>query len=165
MAVLPILQWPDPRLTRMCDPVPEGQDVRALVQDMFDTMYAAPGRGLAGPQVGILQRIFVMDVTWKDGPADPVACINPEILSSSEKQATHEEACLSIPGVAASVQRPARVRMRWFDADWVAQEAELTGFAAVCAQHEYDHLDGKVIFDRVPMAARGALEADYEALR
>lgn len=165
MAVLPILKWPDPRLSRVCDPVPEGQDLTRLIADMFDTMYDAPGRGLAGPQVGVMQRLFVMDVTWKEGARSPVACINPEIVSRGDAMAVNEEACLSIPGVAAKVERPAMIRLRWYDADWQLQEAELTGFHAVCAQHEYDHLDGKVIFDRVPMAARSALASDYAALR
>ena len=164
MAVLPILKWPDPRLSAVCDPVPAGQDLKALISDMFDTMYDAPGRGLAGPQVGVMQRVFVMDVTWKDGDRSPVACINPEILSRGDEMAVNEEACLSIPGVAARVERPAALRLRWFDADWLEQEADLTGFHAVCAQHEYDHLDGRVIFDRVPMAARRSLETDYRAL-
>lgn len=165
MAVLPILRWPDPRLEVVCDPVTEGEDLRALVADMFDTMYDAPGRGLAGPQVGVMKRLFVMDVTWKEGDRSPVACLNPQIEVLGEETAEHEEACLSIPGVAARVTRPARIRLRWHDVNWQPQEAELSGFHAVCAQHETDHLDGKVIFDRVPLRARSALTADYAALR
>ncbi|WP_375174257.1 peptide deformylase [Pseudooceanicola sp.] len=163
MTVLPILRWPDPRLSAVCDPVTEGEDLSALIADMFDTMYAAPGRGLAGPQVGVMKRLFIMDVTWKEGGRSPVACINPEILSRSEALAENEEACLSIPGVAARVARPSVIRMRWFDAAWQRQEAELTGFHAVCAQHESDHLDGRVIFDRVDPPTRGALVDAYEA--
>ncbi|WP_136636287.1 peptide deformylase [Pseudooceanicola onchidii] len=165
MAVLPILKWPDPRLSEVCTPVPEGEDLRGLIADMFDTMYAAPGRGLAGPQVGVMKRVFVMDVTWKEGAKTPVACLNPVIEPLGEETSVNEEACLSIPGVSARVSRPSRIRLRWFDADWQPQEAELGGFHAVCAQHEADHLDGKVIFDRVPLVARSALMADYGALR
>ena len=164
MAVLPILKWPDPRLSQVCAPLTQGEDVRTLIADMFETMYAAPGRGLAGPQVGVMKRLFVTDVTWKEGERTPVACLNPEIIARSAEEAEHEEACLSIPGVSARVQRPAAITLRWYDADWQLQEAELTGFHAVAAQHEFDHLDGKVIFDRVPLTARRAMESDYKAI-
>ncbi|MGI3169571.1 peptide deformylase [Pseudooceanicola sp. C21-150M6] len=164
MAVLPILKWPDPRLSEICAPVAPGEDLQALAADMLETMYAAPGRGLAGPQVGVMKRIFVMDVTWKEGTPTPMVCVNPEILSQSEEVAAHEEACLSIPGVAARVSRPGRIVLRWFDTGWTQHEAELTGFHAVCAQHEYDHLDGRVIFDRIDTATRAQLVVDYGAL-
>lgn len=161
MAVLPILRWPDPRLMRVCDPVAEGEDLGTLISDMFETMYAAPGRGLAAPQVGVMKRVFVMDVTWKEGERSPVACINPEIVERAEVLAGAEEACLSIPGVAAPVERPEWIRLAWTDLEGARRVARLDGFWAVCAQHEYDHLDGKVIFDRLTPEARAVLEDAY----
>lgn len=162
MAVLPILLWPDPRLSQTCAPVTAFDDKLAqLVRDMFETMYDAPGRGLAGPQVGALLRVFVVDTAWKDGTPAPVAMINPEVLWQSEAVITHEEACLSIPGVAADISRPAEIGMRWADVDGQTQDATLTGIDAVCAQHELDHLDGKVIFDHLTTKARESLEQRY----
>ncbi|MGR3323014.1 MAG: peptide deformylase [Pseudooceanicola sp.] len=163
MAVLPILRWPDPRLSQPCAPVAADEDVSGLVADLFDTMYAAPGRGLAAPQVGSLKRVFVMDVTWKDGDRSPLVCINPEIVSGTEETAWAEEACLSIPGVSARIARPAAVQFRWTDADGKVSEARFSGPWATCAQHELDHLDGRVIFDRLGPADRARLEAAYEA--
>jgi peptide deformylase len=149
MSVLDIVVWPDVRLTQMCLPVdlitPE---IVELVADMFDTMYDAPGRGLAAPQVGRTERIFVFDAGWKDGTPTPVACINPEIISLSETQLTGEEGCLSIPGVPMGISRAAEVTLRWTDVEGI-HERSFTGAEAVIVQHEYDHLDGIVIYDRV----------------
>lgn len=164
MSVLPILRWPDARLATVCDPVEDPHAVKALAEAMLETMYAAPGRGLAAPQVGVLARMFVMDVTWKEGKASPMVCINPEIVAVSDERVSGEEACLSIPGVSAQVQRHAAITLRWQDVAGVWHEAELTGFSAICAQHEYDHLDGLVIFDRLEDEARVALEREYEAV-
>ena len=161
MAVRPILRWPDPLLRETCAPVEAGEDVSSLIADLFDTMYAAPGRGLAAPQIGVLKRVFVMDVTWKEGTRSPVACINPEIVEASPGIAEAEEACLSIPGIAAKVRRPAVVVLRWTDDAGVRHEGRLGGFQAVCAQHEYDHLDGRVIFDRLTPEVRAVLEQAY----
>lgn len=163
MTVLPILRWPDPRLSRVCEPVSGDDDVGKLVSDMFETMYAAPGRGLAAPQVGVMKRFFVMDVTWKEGARSPVVCINPEITARSETLVSADEACLSIPGVGASVERPEWIRLAWTDRSGARREARLDGAWAVCAQHEYDHLDGKVIFDRLAPEARARMERDYGA--
>ncbi|WP_127112852.1 peptide deformylase [Shimia sediminis] len=164
MSVLPILRWPDARLATVCDPVEDPGAVKTLAEAMLETMYAAPGRGLAAPQVGVLARMFVMDVTWKEGPATPVVCINPEIVAVSDERVSGEEACLSIPGVSAEVERHAAVTLRWQDVEAVWHEAKLTGFAAICSQHEYDHLDGLVIFDRLEGEARATLETEYEAV-
>lgn len=162
MSIRDILRWPDPRLQHACAPMGRVTDrVRALAQDMFDTMYAAPGRGLAGPQVGVMQRIFVMDPTWKDGDPSPVVCIDPEILVASEDRVAMEEACLSIPGITAEIERPARIRLGWTDLDGVRREADLEGFAARCAQHECDHLNGIVTFDRLEPGIRDSLLAQY----
>ena len=162
MAVMEILRWPDPTLKTAAETVEQGTELGALLADMFDTMYDAPGRGLAAPQVGVLKRVFVMDCTWKDGPRSPLACVNPQILWRSDEIATHEEGCLSIPGVVASLPRPARVRMRWHDADWALHEAELSGFEAVCAQHEFDHLEGRVYLDYLSPDHRAEVLRAYE---
>ena len=163
MTVRRILTWPDDRLAAMCPPVNAiDHDVHTLVGDMLDTMYAAPGRGLAAPQVGVLARVFVMDPTWKDGAPAPMVCINPDIIAQGDQTATASEGCLSIPGVDVPVDRPQTIRMLWTDLDGQAHDAELTGFAALCAQHEMDHLNGIVTLDRVDEAARADILARYE---
>lgn len=161
MAVLPILRWPDPRLATPCAPAKADDATRALAADMLDTMYAASGRGLAAPQVGVLTRLFVMDATWKQGPRSPRVFLNPEILSHSVATATGPEGCLSIPGVLADVTRPETIRLRWTDLSGAVHEETLDGFAAICAQHEIDHLDGIVTFDRLSPDLRAALQAAY----
>ncbi len=149
MSVLPILLHPDPRLREACAPVGRvDEGVRALAADLLETMYAAPGRGLAAPQVGALRRMFVMDVDWKEGAPAPVVAVDPEIVFASGEAAQGEEACLSIPGAPRTVVRPAAVTMRWTDLEGVRAEHALTGAAARCAQHELDHLDGVLILDR-----------------
>ena len=114
---------------------------------MFETMYAAPGRGLAAPQVGILERLFVIDAGWKDGQMRPLVMINPVIEWRSEETASFEESCLSIPDLARTVTRPAAVKFRWTDLAGTEQVAQLDGIDAICAQHELDHLDGRLITD------------------
>lgn len=149
MSVLDIVLWPDARLTQVCDKVdiitPE---IVQLMADMFDTMYDAPGRGLAAPQVGRSERIFVFDAGWKEGAPTPIACVNPEIIALSEDRLTGEEGCLSIPNVPMDIARAAAVTLRWTDLDGT-HERQFTGTEAVIVQHEYDHLDGIVIYDRV----------------
>lgn len=161
MAGLAILQWPEPRLSQRCAPVTPGVDLAALIGQMFDTMYDAPGRGLAAPQVGVMKRFFVMDVTWKDGDRSPQVMINPEILDRSDETASGDEGCLSIPGVLVAVERPVRVRMQWTDAEGSSRDAWLDGFAARCAQHELDHLDGIVTLDRLAPEDRAAALRHY----
>ncbi len=164
MTVRPILKWPDPGLSECCEPVGTvDDDVRTLAEDMFDTMYDAPGRGLAGPQIGVLKRIFVMDATWKDGERSPEVCIDPEILRSGDETVEIEEACLSIPGIAAEISRPEAITATWTTLDGDRMAARLTGARARIFQHELDHLDGKVIFDRLDDGARAALETKYTA--
>ena len=168
MACLPILTWPDPVLQQPAAPLPQGPAdaaTRALAADMLATMYAASGRGLAAPQVGRLLRLFVMDTGWKEGRPDPQVLLNPQILWAAPEGATGPEGCLSIPGVSAQVTRPAAIRLRWADLDGAVHEADLAGFAAVCAQHEIDHLDGVVTLDRVDPAQRAALLAAYAGAR
>ncbi|NUB46646.1 peptide deformylase [Fertoebacter nigrum] len=161
MAVLPILRWPDPRLATVCAPAVLCDDLNRLAADMLDTMYAAPGRGLAAPQVGVLLRIFVMDVGWKDGNPMPEVVVNPEILWSSPELAEGPEGCLSIPGITTQIIRPRSVTMRWTMLDGTLREETLAGFAAICAQHEYDHLDGIVTFHRLSPEARALAEAEF----
>ncbi len=162
MSVLPIIRWPDPRLSTPCAPVGEPDDaLRRLAADMLETMYAAPGRGLAGPQVGVLKRIFVMDVAWREGEPDPMVFLDPEIVWSSPETRTGGEGCLSIPGVLAEVERAAEIDVTWRDLAGARHARRFDGFAAICIQHETDHLDGLVTFDRVPPEARAALEAAY----
>ena len=159
-----IVLWPDPALSTVCTPVgPIDADVRSLASDMLETMYAAPGRGLAAPQVGVLLRLFVMDTSWKDAEPDPVVMVNPEIVAESAERRTGSEGCLSIPGIAAEVERAAEVTMRWTALDGGSREETLVGFDAVCAQHELDHLNGVVTFDRLAPDVRAALEAEYRA--
>ena len=162
MAALPIVLWPDARLSTRCEAVdPNDPSVAQLAQDMLDTMYAAPGRGLAAPQVGVLKRIFVMDIGWKEGPKAPVVCLNPAILWRSESLSTGPEGCLSIPDVITDVARATEIRLVWTELSGKAREEHLTGFAAICAQHEFDHLDGIVTFDRLAPEARQVAEAVY----
>lgn len=164
MPVLPILTWPDPTLGRPASPLPQGPadaPTRALADDMLATMYAARGRGLAAPQVGRALRLFVMDTGWKEGRPDPQVLLNPQVLWSSPQVATGPEGCLSIPGVSAQVTRPQAIRQRWADLDGQTHEAALDGFAAICAQHEIDHLDGIVTLDRIDPDQRAAVLAAY----
>ncbi|MGD9294482.1 MAG: peptide deformylase [Roseobacter sp.] len=165
MSVLDILRWPDPRLTTICDPVGKVTlDVEVLAQDMLDTMYAAPGRGLAAPQVGVLKRIFVMDCGWKDGEPDPIVFIDPGIVDASEQEAVSSEACLSVPGVTVDVTRPARVTVRWTDIAGKIREDTFSGFAAACVQHELDHLDGLLTLDRLGADDRARVLRDYDGV-
>ncbi|MFY0680811.1 MAG: peptide deformylase [Thalassovita sp.] len=161
MSLLKLRYWPDPCLSQTCERVAEAEDVSALAQDMLDTMYDAPGRGLAAPQVGIMKRLFVMDCTWKEGTGTPLVCINPEIIETSVEQNTGQEGCLSIPELPVDVTRPAEVTLRWRDLSGQTQEQHLSGFEAKCAQHELDHLNGVVLFDHMSAAVRAELEPTY----
>lgn len=143
-----IVEHPDPVLRKMCDPVDRFDDMlTALADDMLETMYDAPGRGLAAPQVGITRRMFVMDVTWKEGRRSPMIFVNPQIRAVSTMTASLEEGCLSIPGDLTWVTRPASVRMCWQDLQGTEHSEEFTGFAAACVQHELDHLNGVLCID------------------
>ena len=160
MSVLRIHRWPDAHLSERCEPVGD-MDVSGLVNDLFETMYEAAGRGLAAPQVGAMQRVFVMDCGWKDGEKTPVVCIDPEILWSSPELARGDEGCLSIPGILAAVTRPESIRLRYRDATDTVQEETLSGAEATCAQHEFDHLNGIVTLDRLSAAERQSAEESY----
>lgn len=166
MSPRPILIWGDPRLLRKAAPVGEVTDtVRRLADDMAETMYAAPGRGLAAPQVGVGLRMFVMDCGWKDGaPRAPWVVIDPDLSDPAPDSVEREEGCLSIPDLPMPVARPAEVTLSWTGLDGLRHKRRLSGFEAACAQHEYDHLDGILIPDRTTPEARARLARALDAL-
>ena len=165
MTRLPIVLFPDPILRRPCLAVsPADASLRQLAADMLETMYAAPGRGLAAPQIGVARRLFVMDCGWKTGTPTPRVCLNPEILDAAPGLAINTEGCLSIPGVSAQVARPEWVVLRWQDLDGAVHEHRLEGFESVCAQHELDHLNGRLCIDLMTEDARGAASATLAAM-
>lgn len=148
MAKRPILILPDPRLRAVADPIVEIDDeIKELARDMLETMYDAPGIGLAAPQVGVLKRIVVMDLAKEDEPKNPIVMINPEILRFSDDTVTTEEGCLSIPELYYDVERPAEITVRYTDLDGTEQETDAAERFAVCVQHELDHLDGVLYID------------------
>jgi peptide deformylase len=148
MAVRDIIIIPDKQLRLVSAPVEKvTTEVRRLADDMFETMYEAPGIGLAAIQIGVPQRLITMDLAKKDDPSTPRVFINPEILWSSEETSTYEEGCLSIPEYYEEVERPARVRVRFTDLDGKVHEEEAEGLFATCIQHEIDHLNGVLFVD------------------
>ena len=167
MSLRHILLHPDPRLKKVCDPIASvTPEIGALAEDMLETMYEAPGVGLAAPQVGVMQRLFVMDcVKDKDTAAKPMVLINPEITWTSEDTSTYEEGCLSIPDQYASVTRPAKVRMRWLGLDGKTHEDEFDQLWATCAQHEFDHLNGKLFIDYLGPMKRQMITRKMEKLK
>ncbi|THD85302.1 peptide deformylase [Aliigemmobacter aestuarii] len=163
--IRPILIHPDPRLKKPCDPVTEiSEDVARLADDMLETMYDAPGIGLAAPQIGVMRRVIVMDCE-KDGPRQPMVLINPEIVWASEDLSTYEEGCLSIPDQYAEVERPAEVRVRWMALDGSEQEQQFAGLWATCVQHEIDHLNGKLFIDFLGPLKRQMITRKMEKLK
>jgi peptide deformylase len=155
MALRPIIILPDTKLRIVSDPVAKvTSDMRQLVDDMFDTMYDAPGIGLAAIQVGVPHRIVTIDVAKQDEDKQPLALINPEILWTSEETSSYEEGCLSIPDYYEVVERPARVRVRFTDRDGSEKEMDADGILATCLQHEIDHLDGKLFIDHISKLKR-----------
>ncbi|MDE2516932.1 MAG: peptide deformylase [Rhodospirillales bacterium] len=155
---LPILIVPDQRLKTRARPVGPADEakVRALVPQMFAAMYAAPGIGLAAPQVGALLRLTVIDL-MEDDKKHPIVLINPEIVAASEELATREEGCLSLPGQYADVTRPARVKVRYLDETGAKREIEGEGLLAACLQHEIDHLDGVLFVDHLSALKRNMI--------
>ncbi len=159
MAILPILEVPDPRLKTISTPVEAfDDDLKKLVDDMFETMYAAPGIGLAAIQVGVPKRLLVIDL--QDEGADgevvrnPRIFVNPEILDPSEDQSIYNEGCLSVPDQYAEVERHAAIRARWQDLDGKVHEEAMTGMMATCLQHEMDHLEGILFIDHLSRLKR-----------
>ena len=148
MAKREILILPDERLRAVADPIAAVDDsVKQLAKDMLETMYAAPGIGLAAPQIGELKRIVVMDLAKEGETPDPIVMINPEILKYSEETVTTEEGCLSIPEIYYDVERPADVTVRYTDLDGKIVERDASDRLAICIQHELDHLDGVLYID------------------
>ena len=167
MTLRPILIHPDPRLKKVADPVADiSQEMRALADDMLETMYDAPGIGLAAPQIGILKRLIVMDCVKEEGATpQPVAMFNPEITWSSDETSVYEEGCLSIPDQYAEVTRPAQVRVRWQSPDGKAHEEEFDGLWATCVQHEIDHLNGKLFIDYLGAMKRQMITRKMQKLK
>lgn len=166
MSIRSILIHPDPRLKKVCTPF-EAVDtaVRKLVDDMLETMHDAPGIGLAAPQVGVLQRMFVMDCAGKEEDPDPLALINPVVSWASEELNTYEEGCLSIPDQYEEVTRPAEVRVQFLDLDGNMQERHFDGLRATCAQHEIDHLNGKLFIDYLSKIKRSMITNRMKKLK
>ncbi|NUM87868.1 MAG: peptide deformylase [Bdellovibrionales bacterium] len=166
MAVLPILTFPDPRLERKCAPVTEfGDPLRAECQNMLDTMYDAPGIGLAAPQVNIHKNIVVIDIEYEmseDNPPqltgkNPLIFVNPRIVRKEGEQ-LYKEGCLSVPGTYEEVERAARVTLEYQDTDGQAHTLEADGLLAVAIQHELDHLDGRLFIDRLSFVKRKSVK-------
>jgi peptide deformylase len=160
MAILRILETPDPVLRQISTPVESvDDDTRALIADMFDTMYDAPGIGLAAVQVGVPKRLLVMDLGEPEEEGgkpvrEPRVFINPEIIGHSDEEVPYSEGCLSIPDQYAEVMRPAEIRARWLDEQGVRHEEDLDGLLAVCLQHEMDHLEGILFIDHLSKLKR-----------
>ncbi|WP_295630921.1 peptide deformylase [Novosphingobium sp.] len=186
MAIREIIEIPDPRLKAISTRVEVFDDeLRTLVADMFETMYAAPGIGLAAIQVGVPQRVLVIDLQPDDPDAEPEECtahgdhkhthqpvkrtprvfINPEILDPSEEFNVYSEGCLSVPEIYADVERPARIRARWQDLDGTVQEEAIDGLLATCLQHEMDHLEGILFIDHLSRLKRQMALKKLEKLR
>ncbi len=155
MAVREILKLPDKRLRLVSDPVKKiDAGIRALVDDMFETMYAAPGIGLAGIQIGVDKCVVVMDLSKKEDSHKPQVFINPEITWTSKEKSTHEEGCLSIPEYYEEVERPSEVKVKYLDLDGKTYEISAGGLFATCIQHEIDHVNGVLFIDHISKLKR-----------
>jgi peptide deformylase len=165
MAILPILEAPDPRLRTISTPVEAiDDDLQRLIDDMFETMYAAPGIGLAAIQVGVPRRVLVIDLQEPESDEEgapsvkkPLVFINPEILEGSDDLSVYNEGCLSVPDQYAEVERPATIRASWMDRDGRIHEERLEGLLATCLQHEMDHLQGVLFIDHLSRLKRDML--------
>ncbi|WP_341369020.1 peptide deformylase [Yoonia sp. BS5-3] len=167
MALRKILIHPDPRLKKAADPVSAvNDDIRRLADDMLETMYDAPGIGLAAPQVAMMHRMLVMDCTKEDDatPA-PMVLINPQITWSSEERSVYDEGCLSIPEQYAEVERPAEVEVEWMGLDGQTTRERFDGLWATCVQHEIDHLDGKLFIDYLKPLKRQMITRKMQKLK
>ncbi|MEW5424420.1 peptide deformylase [Amorphus sp. 3PC139-8] len=162
MSKRPILVLPDPVLRKVADPVDSVDDrVRTLIDDMLETMYAAPGIGLAAPQVGALERVLVCDVSHNDEEKRPLALVNPEITWQSEEMSVHNEGCLSIPEYYEEVERPAQVSIRYLDREGRTQVIDADGILATCLQHEIDHLNGVLFIDYLSRLKRDRITKKF----
>ncbi|RLQ22089.1 peptide deformylase [Seongchinamella sediminis] len=161
MAVLDILEFPDPRLRTVATPVSEVTDRhRELIADMFETMYAAPGIGLAATQVNVHERILVMDLSEEQN--QPLVFINPEVTILDEELGEYDEGCLSVPGYYETVNRPRRIAVTALDREGKIFSDELDGLLAICLQHEIDHLDGKLFVDYLSPLKRNRIRKKLE---
>lgn len=186
MAIRPILEAPDARLKQISAPVTVFDDeLKTLVADMYETMYDAPGIGLAAIQVGVPLRVVVVDLQPEDPDAEPEVCtshgghehthqpvkreprtfINPEILEPSEEHSVYQEGCLSVPDIYAEVERPATCRLRWQDVDGTVHEEAMEGLMATCIQHEIDHLEGILFIDHLSRLKRSMALKKLEKAR
>jgi peptide deformylase len=155
MAVRDILIIPDKRLRLKSEPVKAvDKSLRALIDDMFETMYAAPGIGLAAIQIGVALRVVTMDLAKKDEPKAPLIFINPEVIWASDEKATYEEGCLSIPEYYEEVERPKSVKVKFLDENLKPQEIEAEGLLSTCLQHEIDHTNGVLFIDHISKLKR-----------
>ena len=163
----PILIHPDPRLKKTAQDVTDLSDeLRTLAADMLETMYAAPGIGLAAPQIGIGTRLITLDCDKEEGTTGrPLTMFNPQVVAQSDMMSTYEEGCLSIPEVYADVERPAEVTVRWIDLNGAAQEETFDGLWATCVQHEIDHLDGKLFIDYLKPLKRQMITRKMQKLK
>jgi peptide deformylase len=158
MALREIITLPDKRLRLVSKPVKTiDREIRQLVDDLFETMYDAPGIGLAAIQVGVPARVFTMDLSKKEGPQEPRIFVNPQIVWKSEEKATYEEGCLSIPEFYEEVERPSQIRVKFLDLEGEPHELEANGLLATCVQHEIDHLDGILFIDHISRLKRSRI--------
>jgi len=158
MAVRTILTAPNPRLKKKAQPVAAvDAEVRQLMDDMLETMYDAPGIGLAAPQIGELRRVIVLDIDREELKTGPIVMANPEIIEASDEDATYEEGCLSVPEHYSDVARPAKVTVRYLDRDGAPREMACEGLLSTCVQHEIDHLDGILFIDHISSLKRNMI--------
>jgi peptide deformylase len=165
MSIKPLIILPDPILRQLSKPVERvDSDLRKLADDMLDTMYDAPGIGLAAIQIGEPRRLLVIDLAKEGEPPAPHVFINPEVLQSSDQRSVYEEGCLSIPDYYAEVERPASVRVKYLDRDGKQQEIEAEGLMATCLQHEIDHLNGVLFIDHISKLKRDMVVKKFKKL-
>ena len=167
MALRNILIHPDPRLKKVATPVATvNEDLRRLADDMLETMYDAPGIGLAAPQIAVMSRVLVMDCAKEDDATpEPMVLINPEVVWTSDARNVYEEGCLSIPEQYAEVERPSEVEVTWIDVDGKARRERFDGLWATCVQHEIDHLDGKLFIDYLKPLKRQMITRKMQKLK
>lgn len=166
MALLTILEVPNPLLKKKSEPVAQVDGgIRKLTDDMLETMYEAPGIGLAAPQVGVLKRIVVIDVSRENEPRRPYRMINPVIIDRSEERVMHDEGCLSVPEQYAEVERAKSVTVRYTDKNGEERELHAEGLLAIAVQHELDHLDGKLFIDHLSKVKRDMIVRRVEKER
>jgi len=166
MAILKIIKAPDPILKKQCLPIDEVDDtIRRLMDDMLETMYDAPGIGLAAPQVAIHKRIIVVDGSEKDAEREPLFLANPELIQTSNELTTFNEGCLSFPDQYAEVERSKTVKVRYLDYNNEIKEIDADGLLSTCIQHEIDHLNGKLFVDRISLLKRNIIIRKMKKLK